>query len=67
MSDYEQQADAAARVAEAMKERSERLGARIDETRDDWERKKRDDSVPTADDPHAAENDVPAEADEGGD
>jgi hypothetical protein len=66
MSEYEQQADAAEREADDMEKRSERLGAQIHETREDWERKKRDDSIPTADDPHAAEEDLPPEADEGG-
>ena len=39
-----------------MEERSERLEEEIEDTRDDWERKKRDSSVPgAAGDPERAE------------
>lgn len=66
MSDYEQLGNDAERDADEMQERSKRLEAQIDRTRDDWERSKRDPMVPTADDPQAREEDVPPEADEGG-
>ena len=36
------------REVEDMEERSERLEDQIDDTREDWERKKRDSSVPGA-------------------
>ena len=53
MSDYEQQADRAERELDDMQQRSERLQGEIDEARDDWERKKRDAQVPSADHPDA--------------
>jgi hypothetical protein len=44
MTEYEQQAD-------ELEERSERLGEEIADVREDWERKKADDSVPGAQNP----------------
>jgi hypothetical protein len=50
---------------EEMEEQSDRLEGEIDEAREDWERKKRDPSVPgAAGDPDRAEEDLPPEADE---
>jgi len=50
------------RDIEEMEERSERLEEEIKETREDWERKKRDSSVPGAGgDPERAEGDPPPE------
>lgn len=50
-----------------MEKRSERLEDEIEATREDWERKKRDPSVPgAAGDPETAEDDVAPEADEPG-
>ena len=44
------------REAEEMQERSDRLEEQIEDTREDWERKKRDSSVPgAAGDPDRAE------------
>jgi hypothetical protein len=44
------------RDVEEMEERSERLEEQIEDTREDWERKKRDSSVPgAAGDPESAE------------
>lgn len=44
------------REVEDMEERSERLEEQIEDTREDWERKKRDSSVPgAAGDPDRAE------------
>ncbi|MEA2281609.1 MAG: hypothetical protein QOK21_2216 [Solirubrobacteraceae bacterium] len=66
MSDYEGQADEVERELDDMERQSERLEGEIHETREDWERKKRDAWTPTADDPEAAAEDVPPEADEAG-
>jgi hypothetical protein len=52
MTEYERQAD-------ELEERSERLGDEIAEVREDWERKKADDSVPGAQNP---ETGLPPEA-----
>jgi hypothetical protein len=52
------------REAEEMEQRSERLEHEIDDTREDWESKKRDPSVPgAAGDPESAEGGVEPEAD----
>jgi hypothetical protein len=52
MTEYEKQAD-------ELEERSERLGEEIADVREDWERKKADDSVPGAQNP---ETGLPPEA-----
>ena len=52
MSEYERDAD-------EMQERSERLGEQIDDTREEWERKQRDDSVPGAVGEPASEDELP--------
>jgi hypothetical protein len=46
--DHEKAAAAAERELADLEERSERVGARIDEAREDWEAKKADESVPGA-------------------
>jgi predicted nucleic acid-binding Zn-ribbon protein len=63
MSEHEEQADRLEHEADQMEERSEHLEAEISGLREDWERKKRDGSVPGAGgDPEAAEQDLPPEA-----
>jgi hypothetical protein len=52
VTEYERQAD-------ELEERSEKLGEEIAETREDWERKKADDSAPGAQNP---ETGLPPEA-----
>jgi len=54
------------RDADSMEHESEKVGERIEETRDDWEAKERDPSVPGAQpDPGEEEESVPGvEADE---
>jgi hypothetical protein len=59
MTKHEQQADRLEREAEEMEQRSERLGDEISDVREDWERKKSDDSVPGAQNP---ETGLPPEA-----
>jgi hypothetical protein len=55
------------RRLEEMEERTRRLEEEIEAEREDWERKKRDPSVPgAAGDPQSAEEDVAPEADEPG-
>ena len=48
MSEHEERADALEREVDDMEERAERLEDDIGEARKDWERKKRDPSVPGA-------------------
>jgi hypothetical protein len=60
--DYEKQAEAAERELADMEERSDRVGAHIDEARKDWESKVADPSVPGA----AADPDGAADGDDGG-
>ena len=48
MSEHEEQARAAERELADMEERSERVGAQIDEARADWKAKQADDAVPGA-------------------
>jgi predicted nucleic acid-binding Zn-ribbon protein len=48
MSEHDEQADALEREVDDMEERAERLEDDIGEAREDWERKKRDPSVPGA-------------------
>ena len=66
MSDYERQADDLERELDDMQHQSDRLEGEIKEAREDWERKKKDALMPSADDPEAAEADVTPEADEPG-
>ena len=48
MSEHEQHAERLEQEAEDLKRRSERLGDEIADTREDWERKQADGSVPGA-------------------
>jgi predicted nucleic acid-binding Zn-ribbon protein len=62
MSDYERRAQDVERELDDMEQQSERLGEEIDETRQDWERKQHDSSVPgAAGDPEHAEGEPPPE------
>ena len=62
MTENDPRADELARQADEMQERSERLEHEIDETREEWERKKRDPSVPgAAGDPERGEGEPPPE------
>jgi predicted nucleic acid-binding Zn-ribbon protein len=64
MSEHERQADRLEHELDEMQERSDRLESEIQDTREDWERKKRDASVPgAAGDPERAEDELPPEAD----
>jgi hypothetical protein len=54
MTEYEQQAD-------ELEERSQKLGEEIADVREDWERKKADDSVPGAQAPETEQADESAE------
>jgi hypothetical protein len=47
------------RDLEDMQQHSDRLGEKIAETREDWEHKQRDDSVPGAVGEPASENELP--------
>jgi hypothetical protein len=56
------------RELDEMEDRSERLGKEIDETREDWERKKSEESIPSApqgegDDEPPPEQQYPAKGD----
>ena len=67
MSDHAEKADEVERELDDLQHESERLGDDISETKEDWERKKRDAKVPgAAGEPEQAEGDLPPEADEGG-
>jgi len=56
MTEHEDRARDLESELDEMEERSSKLEEEIDEARDDWERKKRDSSVPgAAGDPEAAE------------
>ncbi len=59
MSEHEQQAGRLERELQEMEERSERLGDEISDVREDWEAKRRDESVPGA---PAPESGLPPEA-----
>jgi hypothetical protein len=48
MTEHERKADDLERELEDMEEQADRLGGEIDETREDWQRKQRDDGVPGA-------------------
>ena len=48
MTEHERKADELERELEAMQEQTEQLDDRIGDTREDWRRKQRDDSVPGA-------------------
>jgi predicted nucleic acid-binding Zn-ribbon protein len=60
MTEHEQHADRVEHELDDMQEQSERLGDDIAATREDWERKQRDSSVPgAAGDPEATEGPEP--------
>jgi hypothetical protein len=62
VNEHEEQADRAERELADMQEHADSLGDDIETTRDDWERKQRDSSVPGAEgDPEQAEGDPPPE------
>jgi phage shock protein A len=64
MSEHERTAEELERELDDMERQSDRLEGEIGDTRDDWERKKRDDKVPgAAGQPEQAEQDLPPEAD----
>jgi predicted nucleic acid-binding Zn-ribbon protein len=64
MSEHEDRARDMERELDEMEERADRLEQEIEATQEDWERKKRDPSVPgAAGDPASAEDDVAPEAD----
>ncbi len=46
--EHEEQADRMEEDADKLEQHSDHLGERIDDIRDDWERKEQDDSVPGA-------------------
>ena len=61
--EHSEKPDSVDRDLDEMQERSSRLRDDIEDTREDWERKKRDDSVPgAAGDPEAAESEPGPEA-----
>jgi predicted nucleic acid-binding Zn-ribbon protein len=65
MTDHSQKADEVERELDDLQHESERLKGDISETREDWERKKRDDAVPgAAGEPAKAEGDLPPEAED---
>jgi hypothetical protein len=51
MTEHQKQAEHVEREVDEMERRSEQLGEEISDVREDWERKKADDSVPGAQDP----------------
>jgi hypothetical protein len=59
MSEHQEQAERLEREADAMQKQSDRLAEDIGEAREDWEAKKRDESVPGAPTP---EGGLPPEA-----
>jgi predicted nucleic acid-binding Zn-ribbon protein len=64
MTEHRDRADQVERELDDMEQQSERLEDEIDATREDWERKKRDDHVPgAAGEPEQAESDPGPEAD----
>ena len=48
MAEYEEHADRLEKEADKMQEESERVSGRISESRDDWERKQADQTIPGA-------------------
>jgi phage shock protein A len=62
MTEHEQHADRLERDLDGMQEQSDRLEEQIEDTRSDWEAKKRDAAVPgAAGDPERAEGGPPPE------
>jgi hypothetical protein len=64
--EHDEQADRLEEDADKLEQHNERLGERIDDIRDDWERKEQDASVPGAQpDPDEEEESLPGvDADE---
>lgn len=63
MSEHERQADELENELDDMDERVEQLGGEIKDTREDWERKKKDSSIPgAAGAPERADDDDAPEA-----
>jgi phage shock protein A len=48
MADHDEQADRLEKQADKMQEESERVSSRIGESRDDWEQKQADQTIPGA-------------------
>ena len=62
MNEHEDLAARADQQADRLEERTDALGEQIEDTREDWERKKADPKVPgAAGDPQRAEGDLPPE------
>ena len=62
MSEHEDLIARTEQQADQLEERTDALGDQIEDTREDWERKKADPKVPgAAGDPKAAEGDLPPE------
>jgi hypothetical protein len=58
--EHEEQAERMAHDADQMEEHSDKVGERIEEIRDDWERKEQDAAVPGArPDPDAEQDEEP--------
>lgn len=62
MTEHQDKADRLEDQASDLERESEQLGKEIDETRDDWERKKADDQVPGAGGDPAGDSGLPPEA-----
>ncbi len=60
--DHKELADEMEREGDQMEQRSAELGDEIKEVRDDWQRKRADESVPGAPPPGADESDTPDES-----
>ena len=56
MSEHQEQADKLDGAADEMQEHSARLGEEISDVREDWEAKRRDDSVPGAPAPEGGDD-----------
>jgi predicted nucleic acid-binding Zn-ribbon protein len=63
MSDYDRQADDVERELDDMERQSEHLEDEIKQTREDWERKKKESWTPSADNPSEEGQQLPPEAD----
>ncbi len=62
--DPDELADDLSQEADRLEHDSAELGQRVEDTRQDWQRKRRDASIPGANPPEAEEEDSPTEADE---
>ncbi|MDT7538665.1 MAG: hypothetical protein QOI82_2250 [Actinomycetota bacterium] len=59
MTDHEQHADQLEREVDDLERQSKKLGAEISDTRENWEHKQTDDSVPGAVGKPASESELP--------